>query len=295
MTNDLYTHEPVSRTYYSQRLRLHYVEWINKDAPPLIMVHGGSDHCRNWDWAARVLNKHFNIIAPDLRGHGDSGWSNTTYRKLDFVYDLKQLIKLNGYKKVSIIAHSFGGWVSLLYAGLNPEMVDKLVVIEGLLPMSPKHRLRLEYPRHERLNIWMNLLSEVSTFTDRRMPSFKAAQERLHAANTKLTNEQARHLTKYAVKMNEDGTYSWKYDAYIRSLNDSPELLESEVMDIRSRIECPMLLLQGEESPFILEHDSKYIQTLKDCKVVNFPNASHWLQHEKLDRFLEEVTAFLSD
>ena len=104
MANPLYTHEPVSRTYESQRLRLHYVEWINEDAPPLIMVHGGSDHCRSWDWTARELNQRFNILAPDLRGHGDSSWSNATYRKLDFVYDLKQLITIKGYEKVSIVA-----------------------------------------------------------------------------------------------------------------------------------------------------------------------------------------------
>lgn len=294
MTNRLYTHEPVSRTYYSQRLRLHYVEWMNDDAPPLVMVHGGSDHCRNWDWTARELNEQFNIVAPDLRGHGDSSWSSTTYRKLDFVYDLKQLITAKGYEKVTIVAHSLGGWISLLYAGLNPEMVEKLVIIEGLRPVNPDDLLKLNNPKHQRVNDWMNTVSEVSSFTPKHMPSFEVALKRLHGANTKLSAEQAQHLTEYAVKQNEDGTYSWKYDPYLRSLSDSPELSEPEVMDIRSRISCPILLLQGEDSPFFMEKDNEYIKTLQNCKVVNFPNSGHWLQHEQIDRFLKEVKAFLS-
>src|SRR5215469_12044713 len=48
---------PTSRIYFSQRLRLHYVDWGNPDAPPLLLVHGGRDHCRNWDWVASALRR----------------------------------------------------------------------------------------------------------------------------------------------------------------------------------------------------------------------------------------------
>ena len=65
---------PTSRFYYSQGLRLHYVDWGNPEAPPLLLVHGGRDHCRNWDWVARELSRDYHVIAPDLRGHGDSQW-----------------------------------------------------------------------------------------------------------------------------------------------------------------------------------------------------------------------------
>ena len=46
---------PTSHSYISQRLRLHYVDWGNPDAPPLILQHGGRDHCRSWDWVAQEL------------------------------------------------------------------------------------------------------------------------------------------------------------------------------------------------------------------------------------------------
>src|ERR1700759_5795110 len=66
---------PTSWVYFSQRLRLHYVDWGNPEAPPLILLHGGRDHCRNWDWVASDLRRGYHVIAPDLRGHGDSAWS----------------------------------------------------------------------------------------------------------------------------------------------------------------------------------------------------------------------------
>ena len=65
---------PTSHYFYSQRLKLHYVDWGNPEAPPLLLVHGGRDHCRNWDWVAEDLRNDYHIIAPDLRGHGDSEW-----------------------------------------------------------------------------------------------------------------------------------------------------------------------------------------------------------------------------
>ena len=84
---------PTSHTFFSQRLRLHYVDWGNPTAPPLLMVHGGRDHCRNWDWLAERLRSRWHIIAPDLRGHGDSQWSTEgSYRMDNYVYDLAQLI-----------------------------------------------------------------------------------------------------------------------------------------------------------------------------------------------------------
>ncbi|MCW5736907.1 MAG: alpha/beta fold hydrolase [Enhydrobacter sp.] len=117
---------------------MHYVDWGNPMAPPLLLVHGGRDHCRNWDWVARRLRKDWHVIAPDLRGHGDSQWSpDGNYSMSAFVYDIAQLIHQQKLAPVTIVAHSLGGNISLRYAGVYPESVRKLVAIEGLGP-SPK-------------------------------------------------------------------------------------------------------------------------------------------------------------
>ena len=106
------TAEPADRFYESQGLRLHYVDWGNEAAPPLILVHGGLDHCRNWDAIARELQPHFHVVAPDLRGHGDSEWAKgSSYSLVDHVYDLTRLMRFAGLQDAAIVGHSMGGMV----------------------------------------------------------------------------------------------------------------------------------------------------------------------------------------
>ena len=106
---------PTSRHYYSQRLRLHYVDWGNPDAPPLLLVHGGRDHCRNWDWVAESLRHDWHIICPDLRGHGDSQWSpDGNYAMSSYIYDIDQLIHQQGLAPVTIVAEPSP--LNLMYA-----------------------------------------------------------------------------------------------------------------------------------------------------------------------------------
>ena len=88
---------PSSHNYYSQRLRLHYVDWGNPDKPTLLLIHGGRDHCRNWDWVAERFAKDYHIIAPDLRGHGDSQWEQGgTYNQISYVYEIPALLAQQG-------------------------------------------------------------------------------------------------------------------------------------------------------------------------------------------------------
>jgi len=115
---------PTSHTYFSQRLRLHYLDWGNEDAPTALLVHGMRDHCHTWDGVAARLRDRFHVVAPDLRGHGDSGWSvGSSYSHADYIYDLAQLVHQQRLAPVTIIAHSLGGNIALRYAGIYPETV----------------------------------------------------------------------------------------------------------------------------------------------------------------------------
>src|SRR3546814_7485074 len=89
-----------------------------------------SDVCSS-DLVAEKLADRYHIIAPDLRGHGDSAWSPDGQYDMDsFVYDLAQLIHQLDLAPVTIVAHSMGGNVALRYTGLYPDKVRKLVAIE---------------------------------------------------------------------------------------------------------------------------------------------------------------------
>src|ERR1700751_1898486 len=113
---DAATDAPQSRYNKSQGLRLHFTDWGIPQAPPLLLVHGGLDHSRSWDHLARALRRNFHVVAPDLRGHGDSEWAiGSSYSLADHIYDLTGLGKAEGVEKVSVVFHSMGGMVSLTY------------------------------------------------------------------------------------------------------------------------------------------------------------------------------------
>ena len=77
-------------------------------------MHGGRDHARSWDWVARELRHEWHVVAPDLRGHGDSAWAiGSSYPLSDFVLDIAQLLEALDAFPVTIIAHSLGGAISL--------------------------------------------------------------------------------------------------------------------------------------------------------------------------------------
>ncbi len=284
---------PTSQSYISQRLRLHYVDWGNPQAPPLILLHGGQDHCRNWDWVAQRLRADWHIIAPDLRGHGDSAFSPSgDYSMSAFVYDLAQLIHQQGLAPVRVVAHSMGGAIALRYAGIYPETVARLVAIEGMGPSPAVQAERARRGMAERMREWIADERALAGRIPRRYPTIEAAFARMQAENRHLTPEQARYLTVHGVSQNEDGTYSWKFDNYVRSWTPV-DMTPEQLHQLWSNITCPTLLVLGKESWASNPAEDGRMSHFQDARVAAFEDAGHWVHHDRLDAFVDEVRNFL--
>ena len=284
---------PTSQSYISQRLRLNYVDWGNPQAPPLILLHGGQDHCRNWDWVAQDLRRDYHIIAPDLRGHGDSAYSPSgDYSMSAYVYDLAQLIHQQRLAPVKIIAHSLGGNIALRYTGVYPDTVAKLVAIEGLGPSPAMQEQRAARSVGERMRAWVEEKRALAGRSPRRYATIEEALARMQAENRHLTPEQARYLTVHGVSQNEDGTYSWKFDNYVRSWSPV-DVTHDEMHELWGNITCPTLLVYGKESWASNPSDDGRLKYFKTARVAAFEGAGHWVHHDRLDAFLAEVRAFL--
>jgi pimeloyl-ACP methyl ester carboxylesterase len=264
---------PSSHIYFSQRLRLHYVAWGDPDAPPLLLIHGGRDHCRCWDWVAEDLRGDYRVLAPDLRGHGDSQWApGGSYYLVDFVYDVVQLVRQTQLTGLTIIAHSLGGSIALLYAGLFPDTVRKLVVIEGLGPPPKMVKERINIPVSGRMQNWIDDLQKLASRAPRRYPSLQAAFERMREENPHLTEAQAKHLTFHGSHQNEDGTYSWKFDNYIRVIAPI-NVSESEQIGLWRSIACPTLLVNGTGSWAPDPEADGSARHFQDARVASIPGA----------------------
>ncbi len=284
---------PTSHSFVSQRLRLRYVDWGNPEAPPLILLHGGRDHSRSWDWTAEALRKDWHIIALDLRGHGDSDWSPSgDYSGLATLYDLAQLIHQLKLAPVTIVAHSYGGNIALRYAGVYPDNVRKLVAIEGLGPSPKMLAERLAKPVGTRLREWIEAKRAVAGRTPRRYPTLDEAFKRMKDENHNLTDEQARHLTNHGASQNEDGSYSWKFDPYMRVFPPF-DMPQADVEAIWSAITCPTLLMYGQDSWASNPEKDGRALAFRTARVISFEKAGHWLHHDQFEKFIAGLRAFL--
>ncbi len=291
----MFSASPTSHSYISQRLKLHYVDWGNPQAPPLLLLHGGRDHCRSWDWVADRLRADWHVMATDLRGHGDSAWSpDGDYSMTAYVYDLAQIIHQIELIPVTIVAHSLGGNIALRYTGLYPDNVRRIVAIEGLGPSPKMLAERQQLSLQQRWQDWIRDRRAVSARTPRRYPTLADALERMRSENKYLSAEQAQHLTQHAASRNEDGTWSWKFDNYMHVF-PPVDLAPEQLQELWRAISCPTLLCYGDKSWASNPEKDGRASHFRHARVVTFTNAGHWVHHDQLDAFMQVLRGFLGE
>ena len=282
------TAEPADCFYESQGLRLHYVDWGNVSAPPLVLVHGGLDHCRNWDAIARALQARFHVVAPDLRGHGDSDWARgSSYSLADHVYDLSRLIRHAGLQDPALAGHSMGGMVSLAYAGTYPAQVSRLGILDGIFLAGSRRT-----PIHEQMSRWIDQLDRIGEREASTFHTIEEASQRLSTRNKRLTSELALHLARHGLKQHADGLYRWKFDHHLRA-RAPYRLLPDDYTGLWSRITCPTLLMWGDESYLPDPEAAGLLKHFKHVELQKIVGAGHWLHHDRLDEVLAALRRFL--
>jgi pimeloyl-ACP methyl ester carboxylesterase len=280
---------PESRFFESQGLRLHYADWGNESSPLMLLVHGGRDHCRSWDRIALSLQPHFHVVAPDLRGHGDSDWTRGgSYSLTEYVYDLSRLVRHAAAHQVTIVGHSMGGMVGLIYAGTFPNQVSALVVLDGVTVLPNVKRL----PAYERISKWVSQLVDLEDREPRRYGTIEEAAAQMRTHNKRLPPELALHLATFGVRRNADNTYSWKFDPYQRAR--APHRLSPEDhVSLWSRITCPTLLLHAEESFLQSPETAGLANCFQKARTETISGAGHWLHHDKPEEVLAFIWTFL--
>jgi pimeloyl-ACP methyl ester carboxylesterase len=145
----------------------------------------------------------------------------------------------------------------------------------------------------ERMHEWVDEQRKLSGRLPRRYGTIEEAFKRMQEENKHLSAEQARHLTQQGVNQNEDGTYSWKFDNYVRAWPPY-DMSYPDIEVLWSRITCPTLLVYGKESWASNPETDGRIAHFKTAKVVEFDNAGHWVHHDRLHAFVDTVRAFIA-
>lgn len=113
-------------------VKIHYVS--GGKGEPLLLIHGFGQNWYMWNRLLPELSKHFTVIAPDMRGVGESGKTASGYDKKNMAVDMHELMRKLGYDKINVAGHDIGLMVAYAYAAQFPAEVKKLALMDALLP-----------------------------------------------------------------------------------------------------------------------------------------------------------------
>jgi len=282
--------EPHRRYFVHDGLRLHYWEWGDPSEHTYVFVHGIRDQGRSWDRFLQALRRRGvpikHAVALDLRGHGDSEWPGLSrgYQHEDFLTDLAGLLKHLDKESVTIIGHSLGGSMCLLYAGAFPERVARLVLLESLGPFA---RSDEEVPDivAERL--------KGRDYVEIPFPheTLEAAAKAIQKTFPLIPDEAALHMARHGT-YNRGGRYRWKHDPILR-YRTTTAMSEGQIEAFIHRLKCPILFVYGTESDFMKSVRGHRAQLFPNAKIVPIEGAGHHIPHEKPEELAEVVVPFL--
>jgi pimeloyl-ACP methyl ester carboxylesterase len=281
------SYQPTQKFFESQRLKISYWDWGNEDAPPLVLVHGGRDHSRQWDKVARVFRDRFHVVAMDMRGHGDSDWAvGSQYGLPDMALDVVRMIETVG-APATVICHSYGAQATTVAAAAYPEVFARLVAIEGVASGVIR---RLEM-NPEWIREWGDKAREAERPRMRVYKTVEEAAERMLEQNAGLPRDLLHTIASYATKP-VDGGFVWKFDGWVLN-RTSMEVRRDELPRFWAAVKCPTLLVSGGVSHLRIEPGNPVLNIFPNARLALIEGAAHWVHHDKLDEFVEKVSAFL--
>jgi pimeloyl-ACP methyl ester carboxylesterase len=282
--------EPKEHFFLHDGLKIHYWEWGDQNEETVVFVHGMRDQGRSWELFIPEMKargyplKH--AVALDLRGHGDSDWQGTErgYQHEDFLTDLAGLLHHLNKDPVTIVGHSLGGSMALLYAGAFPERVGRMVLLESVGPFA---RADEEVPEiiAERLR-GRSYVEIPFPYT-----SIGAAAKALQKRFPLIPDPAAQHMALWGTKKTGQ-MVRWKHDPILR-YRTTTALSEGQIEAFIRRVHCPILCVYGTESDFMQSVRGPRVKLFKQARIEAVEGAGHHIPHERPGDLADIVVPFL--
>ena len=244
-------------------LNLHYLEWGNAAAPPVVMIHGLTGNAHAFDLLAPHFAAKYHVISVDVRGRGDSDWAaDGDYSNDAYLADLEGLRQALGLEQFSLVGTSMGGRISLTYAGAYPERVEWTVLNDIGPEVDPRGGSRIASSSRDAVTTFA-AIEEVMAWHRENRVGFAA-----------MSDAQQRAAAGHAVKALPDGGYTWKMDPSVRSDPRRPDPEAS--WNLARRIPGPVLLVRGGASDLLSpEIARRMVAEMQDCRMVEVPGVGH--------------------
>ena len=270
-------------------------EWGNAANPSVLLIHGGWDHGRMWDGLApRIANDlQRHAVAVDVRGHGDSGRLPEAGPSWPmFILDMAQICQ-RLRPPVTLVGHSFGGGLVLSIAAAFPELVDRVVNLDGLGP--PPEMMQVQDHAAVAAH-WLADADRIHREGPREYRSIEEMAQKRKDINTRLPYEWCLHMASHGTKRGPTGGFTWKADPLFRL--GSPEPFNDEMLVAQYRtIRQPVMALSGTEPDqwsFLQPEDrARRLDAFPDVEHHPVAGAGHYIHVEQPDETIKLLGAFL--
>ncbi|WP_043873750.1 alpha/beta fold hydrolase [Legionella massiliensis] len=247
-----------------------YKTWGNPALPPMLALHGWLDNANSFDLLAPYLEKQFYFIAIDFPGHGYSSHlsEGCYYHFSDGIFNILQVIKALGLGQIHLLGHSMGACLASLIAGVVPEQILSMALIEGLGPFSNP-----DFSCRDQLSRYSQLISKEANKSAKPYQSLEQAAL-ARAKRGYLSKELAAILAQRGLEEKEEQFY-WRHDR--RLLLTSPlTMTEGQVLSCLKGIRAKSCLIWASQGfGFDSNIMSERVKTVNDLQIYHLEGGHH--------------------
>ncbi len=289
---------PADRFVALRGLRCHLLEWgvAATGRPTLLMLHGWMDVAASFQFVVDAMAADRHIVALDWRGFGSSDTTlGDTYWFPDYLGDLDALLDAlhTDGSAIDLLGHSMGGNVAMIYAGVRPRRVRRLVNLEGFgMPATVPAQAPARYAQ------WLDELKAPPAL--RSYASVAEVAERLLKNNPRLSRDKAEWLAPHWAEQRADGRWHILGDPAHKRVN--PVLYrKDEALECWQRIEAPVLWIEGDSTDTARWWGNRYPRSDFEARLARvprveralLPDCGHMLHHDQPERLAEALERFL--
>ncbi|MEG4960171.1 MULTISPECIES: alpha/beta hydrolase [unclassified Microcoleus] len=278
---------PSRNTLHLPEIELSYLEWQpetgKEKVPRLLQLHGLADSACVWTSLGNYLSNRYHIVAPDMRGHGESSKPKTDYTFKSAIADLEALMAHLNWPDAHILGHSWTGKLAPIWARQNPDRFCSMILVDPIfitkLPAAMKLTLPIVYRK-------LDCLKCVGPFATLSQAEAAAKQSGEYADWSDVQQMVFQHQ----IEQKSDGTWGSKFAIAARNQ------IFAEVMKVAGlteNIEIPTLFVQPEKGVNRMDWQMQpYKRYLKNLTVAKVPG-NHWSFLTEPETFNQTVADFL--
>jgi proline iminopeptidase len=294
--------------YYKIRGKDLYTEVLGDDSSPaLLFIHGGPGGIGVADfieYQGNRLSKSLKVIAPDQRGvwRSEGIPDNEDIALEDIIEDFEELRKQLHINKWSILSHSFGGYIAVLYANLYPDSIECMIYECPSFSFALSERFMLNRAAEELSKLgnqilaeeYFKALSEITDYKEINKLLMKALGELGENCNNFMWYGNDKQIIEKIAMSTKDGGSLWAKSTKTRFKLLEDWRVYNDIFSKSSKIDKPSLLIKGKYDPIMCEvQTTEFKKRVADNEVITFDYSGHYVRIEESDKYCEVVTNYI--